>query len=574
MQYNLLDNAYITNNTDISNTTITFNDINSFLTLSGTKSIDVGDIVCLDIDLGYRIKANGIRYYFSETSVTSGIEIYHKNDDADNFTQLTTQEHIVPAYYYAVLPSPAAPKHIRFLHNVNISGTLIGCQVFNDDSVVDFGTDGTQASVTVFSDYDEYEKITTIPIYNDGSTAAIPYVNLEPQGNDIDDMVFIGTSSSGPWVGVQDNSYVIGKAYDWDSGNVSNLTYITGPLIVKSGQTSGYYITRIFPKTYDEGFNYIYLDVTYLDPENNNSKIAVDEADVTATMEIKSSPHKPFTDTAIRYGRVGFTNDILALRDFYRYDGSIRWTSKTIGTIDDDYAYHLIGSACTYDRTTGECLFYFQYYRNINWYVHFYLIDKEGNTVHSSGYGAYQASALDDGVDFYYMDMVKNGGCWIYAYCNINTSVIPWFDQGRGYYLMLLDNTTHVDVVYVNSDNYIAGMAVDYDSNDVWYCDGINEQVVRMDAGGNILFTTNNLTSLGHIISDPSDGGAYVAAQSGSVIFKLNSSGILISALPFTAETRFSWFDIDMDDSDFMVVYARSRAGKASLLECQMVILL
>ena len=205
MKFNLLETGYLT----VSGTVyVSLENMSHILSASGTVTISGsgGDNISFYGDIVDRIGVYQIRYYFnsatSSGTVASGIHFYYKDDAADSYINLTTN--VGDGYYYATVPGLSAPRYIMLNHTLSgtsIEGQIVGLQVLNDDSIVDFGTDGTKTTDTTMTslnylNYNDYIK--EIPVYNSGDTSATAHIFLEPQYEDVDELISISASSSGP----------------------------------------------------------------------------------------------------------------------------------------------------------------------------------------------------------------------------------------------------------------------------------------------------------------------------------------------------------------------------------------
>ena len=234
MLFNLLENGYVT-----ASGTMPFSlqTISEILSVSGTLTISGSndDSFWIYGDIVDRIAVSQIRYYFdsstSSGTVASGISFSYKNDATDSYSSLTTN--IGDCYYYTTVPSPSAPRYIKLVHTVSgtsIEGTVVGLEVINDDTVVDFGANSNLTSDTTLTslnylNYNDYIK--EIKVYNSGSSVANAHVYIDPQYSDVDTLLSISDSEDGPWVFARNTDYVIVDGNNWLGGRY-DATYTVG----------------------------------------------------------------------------------------------------------------------------------------------------------------------------------------------------------------------------------------------------------------------------------------------------------------------------------------------------------
>jgi len=272
MKYNLLENTYLTVNSGTSSVSLTNSQLVSLVDGSLSKNLygDGGDVLALDADLSARVKIDEIRYYFSSdfnrNSVASGIVFYHKNESFESFLPLYTE--LGSTYYYATVSGVSAPRYVRVVHTLDgtsVSGILTEFSILNNDDYVDFGTDGTKISESTHTARNETD-ITTIPIYNDSDVIADAYVSIEPQGTFIDDLLYISSSESGPWVGVRGTSEEIAAAGTFDGGTYNNVVENSSDYLeIATGSGIGLYTTKIFK---DDDYKYSRLNIDTITPTN------------------------------------------------------------------------------------------------------------------------------------------------------------------------------------------------------------------------------------------------------------------------------------------------------------------
>jgi len=229
MKYNLLRNSIIQTQTSsgTGNIDLSYNALmklyDSNLTSSGVNLTSSG-VLYLDVNLGSRIKVDGIRLYTDDNSKKSFIKFYYKNYENDTYTLLTTYSGT--DYYYTLVPTPSAPQFIRtVVSGINIE--LYELQIFNDDYIVEFGEDGTEtvkyldnAPLGVVGEAD------TIAIYNNSDKVVNAYACIDYTATSGDEYIEIASDINGPYYGIDDGIILkdngLSSTYTWDMGDFDN----------------------------------------------------------------------------------------------------------------------------------------------------------------------------------------------------------------------------------------------------------------------------------------------------------------------------------------------------------------
>jgi len=321
MKYNLAQNSYISPNLIEGNKSLIFpqltdlvieNDAN--ITLSGS------DILAIELDLGERILADEIRYYFSSSTipstVVSGISFYIRRDA---FTVVSGEPYskidscIGPTYYYATITGTAyAPRSVKLVHTVSgtsISGTATALQVINNEDIVNFGPAGDRTAERFdLSLYFDPSDIKEVAIYNNNTVSADAYVTIEPQYGLIDGLLEFGPTASGEWYGLFDPANKICGPDRWNSYYTSsydstqfNNTYIYNNAVkLYADVVSGTYTTCVFggnspammPMLMDVDYPVLSSGVAFYDDFNtqngsqwqvNTGSVSYSASDITIT---------------------------------------------------------------------------------------------------------------------------------------------------------------------------------------------------------------------------------------------------------------------------------------------------
>lgn len=247
VKYNLIRNGYFRSLTSsgTGNVSLNWTQLESLmdgnLTSSGVALTSSG-VLYLEADLSQRIKIDGIRLYASDLTKSANIDFYYKNEESDSFTPLVTQ---VGSYYYTTISDPSAPRYVRAtISGVNIS--LYEFQIFNDDYIVGFGTDGdTYAEYLDDTPVGEIGTPQAIAIYNKG-TSDIPadaYVAVDYTGNEGDYYLEISTSRDGTYYGLEDgvvlDSDSVTETYRWSMGEFDGTEISSDSIILTNTSSVG-----------------------------------------------------------------------------------------------------------------------------------------------------------------------------------------------------------------------------------------------------------------------------------------------------------------------------------------------
>lgn len=222
--YNLINNSIFrsttssgTGNKDLSQLELSYL-IDGVTTSSGVL-LGSTDVLYLDVDFHQRINVNGIFLYADDLTKLSNINFYYKNHAEDDFYGCTKD---VSTTYTAIIPSPSSPRYVRCtVSGVDIN--LFEFTIFNDDTKVKFGDDGT-ADTTWLTDtpIGEYGTPQAVEIYNTSITTVTAYACIDYLG-DKDSYVKIASSEDGEYSGFADN-VVAGYDYgSWDAGEFDNV---------------------------------------------------------------------------------------------------------------------------------------------------------------------------------------------------------------------------------------------------------------------------------------------------------------------------------------------------------------
>ena len=543
MKYNLLRNSYINSNTDVGNVSLSIEnveDLIDFTTMSGVVSINGtnDNIFCIDADLGDRVAIYQMRYYFDSATasgtVASGIEFYYKTDISNDYTALTTNIG-AGCYYTTISQDYSAPRYVRIVHTVSgtsITGDVVAWSVLNDDSVVDFGSDGVLESTHIntslsYLDYNYYIK--EIEIYNSGAENANANMILEPQTSDVDYLMSISESENGPWVFSRNDDLVIVDGQLWDNGiYVDTNSDQESKLRLDAGKTSGTYTTQVFKKDLSK---FVHIDIN--ETVVSGAIIATDVDDYTSTIEIRSSHIKPEDYAVYRqcYNE-GSYDRTLILRDYLISDGTKVFDSDVdlgvnyAADFEIDITYNTEYKVIVDNDTQKTFIFL----RGATYDNYVYIIrigpDMLRETYRLMGWH-------DDRKTLYlHSSFIKpwaNGGIWMYFYSSAMNHPIDIKSDAARWYLINYDESFDNIYQYDSTSEFISQMDAVHSDGSLWYIAtaGVNA-IIKLDKDGNVLVTydgANYTTDLKGLAALP-DGGCWFTNDNS--IYRLNSTGTLL----------------------------------------------
>jgi len=487
--------------------------------------------------------------------VASGIAFYYKDDDAtgsgivNEYLGLTTS--IGDGYYYTTVPTPSAPRYIRLTHTVSgtsITGDVVGLSILNDDTVVDFGSDGSLESTTVLTSLsylDNNNYIKEIEIYNDGSELATAYILLEPQLNDADVLMSISASENGPWVSSIEEDMVVVDGTLWDTGNYSNTNSDTNAkLRLDGGQTVGTYTTHIFQKDFSKFAN---INVNRI--AVSGTIMATDAEDYTSTIEIRSSHTMPLPFSS--YKIFDIDGYYVHTEDYY-IETSASGVKYYDMYTDDGYS---LGSPPI--SKTFHGLLQFAVWIDDN---NFDFVSIVAPGPYENIFKSYKQIARTSGVtvtaylpEIYFIKLDNDGGTWLYMYMNTSTGDVGGFDiDGAGYYLFKYDTNMALEYKDKRSSDFITDLDVDYDTGYLWYIPigGVNG-VYKLDTDGTTLksYTGEYTTDLKGLCAN-SDGGCWII--NGDSLYRLDSDANIIDSILDVGTINLHLVAQDINESDYL----------------------
>jgi hypothetical protein len=558
MSYNIAKNCLI--ETNASGTVSLFADqIFDLVDNNLSYGIGNGQSIILDCDIGLRFHTEEIRYYFTpETTmaaVSGTITFYYKDENFENYTSLVTMIQGT-SYFYATYSGTFAPRYIRVEQDMGtLSGTLTGFSIMSDDTIVDFGTTGGDTGTSLSMARGD-TIIHEVPIYSNDVTHRTALVCIEPEYTEIDDILSVGASSSGPWVSPKDGEVIFADADNFLTHCVlNNLEVRSGALMLIGDYDpdGDYFSTYEFgyfetPITYigDQGFNrvMIYEDATH------EGFIRTDQDDTTKTFEIKYNANKPVDYATFRV--LKSNNRYAQFQDYWRDDLTLKYSSSW--TFHDAGSYlafwdHFITQQPGTDRWA-----LFAYMGGTSWnsYDQIYLYINVGEstnyTLHLIGHNDRYENPIS--YSWRHLEFETDGGIWIYFF-GASYSTSHWVNA-TGYYLAHFDNTLTQTFKFYNQNDFIVQLAVDYNTKHVWYTDFNSDIIQKVATDGTVAVrVTDNVDTLGGI-TVLSDSKVWHANR--THIYKLDYDGTELDSIEDIASDIFKYMAVDPVDENYLWV--------------------
>jgi len=529
MKYNIAKNALMSVNTTVGNVSITTSGIDAMLNYSNTSIATLSKanshILVLDCDLGYRTDVYDINYRFRcntpISTTASGIKFYYKNESFDSYILATTCFSGTEVFYATVSGLSFTPRYVRVtttmtsISGTTVTGTVHGFEILNNDSVVNFGTDGntTEKNIFIFTEGDE--DISAVSIYNSGVYEADAFVNVEPSFSNIDQVLSISNSIYGPWTYTFDDNSVIADSNNFDCGKFSNTNYDGGtlhiPYILDKDldylyrNTDNTYITRVFSLDTYEHSMFILNKITPL----LGGKISVNSDDIVDTVEVRYSNYTPavYSFYRILYTHQPASTKYLSFKDYWTANNTLKQTSTyscfSFGSTTETVAdYYVVVDPKT-ERWAG---FFYVYSPSTiaKWYIF-------NNVKESSSVSTLMVSHTTSGetmlFEWYNVALDSTGGMWVYFHATsyqYNSATDDLIVQQTGYYLAYFDSTLTVLYSYLMVSNVIRALSVDYDSGFVWYTDKSANTLFKLSRSGIILLSyskTGYTHALGGVVA-------------------------------------------------------------------------
>ena len=565
MKYNLAEGLNLYANTTVGNVGLTPSERNDLVSYSVAGVVTISgagdDILCLDCDLGVRVKSGQARYYFSSVeasgTVLPTVGFYYKEEEFQNYSLLNT--FIGDGFYYSTISGSSTPRFVRLLHTISgttISGTVHGFSLLNYDDIIDFGTDGTTESEAISTAVlGGEDSIKTIPIYNDGINIATAYASLEPQETNADDLLSIAVSSTGPWIGVRQDEYIIADKDEdnWDRGNHDG-TEVDGQnrLTLEDWYTvTGVYTTKIFDNTDKMSF----IDIKVSSDSHADSMVTKDENEQVQTIELRSSNTRPEDYSLYRIVELYYIGEAVycvRMRGYYRQTGVVAETLYFTDGICQIWSYTILNSFMHIDNNTEKTVLLLSFPFSSTTKFVVYNRNTTGQHAGPVGY-TYVAGGAVHSSDFHSMFLDADGGFWLYVYFNF-TSTPPatsWADAS-GYYLAHFDANLNETFKLYQSTNFVYDCDVVYSNRRLWYTNGDANQVILIDDDGDIRVSFYEEGFVRGICTTSDNGCWFVHYYDDTEInnlIRLNEEGEIIATIENVGEGNISYIKRDGDDA-------------------------
>jgi hypothetical protein len=563
MEYNLAKHAYTKSNTTVGNISLTASEVVSLLDLSfatnNLATISGSSILAIDCDLGTRVHLNSVDYYFvsdqDTDAVASGVELYYKNEPFESYDTAPFTYHSGNKYTVALPVTPFAPRYLRVVHTVSgtsISGTIMGLEIINDETTIDFGTDGSLGDHSVTTSLLSDDVISTIPIYNDGSTIADAYANIDLTHTEVDHMLTLSASPDGPWEGIRTGKVVMGPdrwdyLYKYRTNTDHSDGYLRQRGIILGDAHYVQYETPITqitsPPFYQHPSKYM---TVALDVVVNSGQVAHEVGETGSTMEIRHSNKEPLSYMFYRR-MLGKENDVLYFKDFWLHDSSEKYELLTsMAGIADRNPYFRVHIDKKTDRwatlvhtTRAEY--------STNYYT--YVITRDGltGTTYSTNLLLLTNNSYTTSFDNVELDTF--GGVWIYYYSSKNSS--SYYTDTVGYHLGYFHRGMSQGFHLSHERRTIEACSVVYDTGELWYLDSVLQQVIKIDYDGNNKAQYQTEEGTFYAVQSTEDGGCWFSLDGD--LHRLDSDGILVETIEGPGVTEsITQLALDVSDSTKM----------------------
>ena len=511
-QYNLITNSSITSNTTsgVGNKLLSVDEIMSLydnnttssgVTLSGT------DVLCLDIDIGFRVRLDNIKLYMNtvedRASSLNNINFYYKNLITDPYT-VCDKDYDSTTFFITNLPTLFAPRYVRVIID-GVSGILNEVILLNDDTQVSFGEQGGESLILLNQSTDDYD---SLGIFNNSPIGTLPvdaYVIVDYDGRDSNYYVKLSNSIDGQYIGLKDGIELknndLTQNYTWDMGIYNNTTTDENGRIIANSADIGYYTSPLFDINNKFNNTFIITDQTMV----SGTLLSYSDVGSTSTMMIRSSdnPPDPFNNMFWIY-REKSTNKC------YLYVGNM-----STGYVDSTYWLLWTGSgpepkSLAYDRRRGHVFGFYKY--NSDYRIARYdYVNKV--TMYYTSY-----SSLNNVEDTMSIDVE---GC-VWGYVKQSGFRVVRFDY-------TLSNRTTIKED--NDSDFLGGLSADINYPSCWYTNIVQNKLEHTNAVGDDIASIT-ISSPSHVTSLP-DGGCWVISTGDFKILRYSYYGDKIQEIDY-----------------------------------------
>lgn len=514
-QYNLIHIGAIQSNitSGVGNRALSNDELLSLYD-GNTTSSGVGlvgtDVLCLDIDMGYRLRLDSVKLYIDvpgdRATALTNVEFYYKNNDVDAYS-LCSKDYNSTIFYTVGMPSLFAPRYLR----VVISGqesTIYELVLLNDDTQVSFGETGGETLILLNQTLGGY---TEVGIFNNspvGSQTVNAYVIVDYQGQASDYYVKLANNADGPYYGLGDGGVELSdndlsKTYHWSSGTMDGTTSDTiNNTLINNNTSVGYYTSPVFD----------------IEDKLNNTFILTDIALVSGTSITWGGPF-PGGSTYLRSSNeppVPFNKFFWAHSD--TDDRSVIYVGDmSNGYVDGNY-YTIFTSAAEEvveikaDRWRAKL-----YVLCKNTYNQYCIRRYDYKDKVSEDYSSF---STENKLNFWDLDSI---GC-VWGYVELNGYRLVRFDYD------LLNSTTMKES---DTSNFLGGLSACKYFPSCWYTDTAQNKLVHVDYLGETIASIN-ITEPGSVTSLP-DGGCFAVSHGLSAIIRYDYYGNEVSTIAYSS---------------------------------------
>ena len=577
MRYNTIKNAVTTVNITEGNVSLTGDQVTELIevsettveTLTANSGTGIYDNLVIDCDFGVRLHSDEMRYYFDSdvdsSAVASGISFQYKNEVFQDYTFLPI--YVGQGYYNTnVSGTLFAPRYIRFSHDLSetdgflttlsgyVTGNIRGLELYNNDTYVDFGDDGSvegdNIAVAIGGEID----IRSVAIYNSGPNKSTAYISLDSTYTDLDKSIGVSTTEEGPWVYATDyeeSVVIIGE--DEDYGAYNNTEIVNGVLMLDgyldaydnlalTSDEYGDYTTKVFSND-NTTWNSIIVDRML----PLNGFLQVDSDDGVETVEVRNSNYKPKSYHIYRELHDSSVGYYLAYTDKWVETDQTKGASVNLFTssygLADWEDYFIVIDQKT-ERFGGFAFTFNTIADRSEWW----LFNTDSSMITKS-------KIMVDSTDSLLFDW-KNimfdyeGGMWVYFYAVSYSS--SDFVDATGYYLCYFDKDMVEKFKYFNTVDFVGAMGVSYTTKYLWCTMPESNQIQQLSSVGTVLYNhfenTENLGGLCVLY----DGSVWYA--NGKDLYSLKESGLMddTKTLVDVADNKFIVIESDGDGTEFL----------------------
>ena len=584
MQYNVLKGALWEVNTTEGNKSLDFNELYALSDYDDTPvtGLTETDVLVLDFDFGHRLHLDRVEYKFissdaDSVAVASGVEFFYKDDSFESYVPLVVSVTVSGIFSATSLSGIFAPRYVRMSHTLSetygattISGNVYGFKAFNNDTVVDFGADGTQTTEYIQMARGGAADIRAIPIYNSGTTLADAYINLQPTFSDLDNAIFVSNNEDGPWVKSLDPGNLIADDVSFDAGITNNLEHFIGHLRIIgvdvqdahyiSNLAEGTYTTRVFSK----GDTYCRFVIDKY--KNRNGHVVVNRGDPVETIEIRShnAPPKPYAIIRELYSFSDSQYHYLSYRDRWLENQSIKesstWvmirgsrflrsTFKDYGVIFDQLTERwagFINQSSGHGATRSNLTIF-------------------NNVGNNSTFFDIADTNIGEQLNFSWREtkFTSSGGIWVYFFCQQSATPTNFVDN-TGYYLAYFDSDLNNLFKWWTPNEEIGTMDVNYTTRHIWYTRNTTNAIYKVSNIGviEVNFMNKDVAyKLGGIAVMPDDGVIYANDKD---LHRLKYNGLYLAEhfIGNVADDLITYISLDGDGDEAIWVIDGFTVGR------------